>query len=66
MTRAWTIGLATVLVSGGMVSGVWSTGTTHQEVVITFDTVETGKPERIDNMRAFTAAALNLLEQALA
>ena len=28
-------------------------------------TVETGKPDRIDNMRVFTVAALDLLEQAL-
>lgn len=28
-------------------------------------TVETGKPDRVDNMRAFSAAALDLLEKAL-
>ena len=56
MTRAVTIGLAVLcglaMVSGGVVSGQWwclltnhrSPITHHQEVVITFDKVETGKP----------------------
>ena len=29
-------------------------------------TVETGKPDRVDNMRAFSVAALDLLEKCLA
>ena len=51
MTHVRAIGLAVILVSGGVVSGGWSQGTTHhspltthQEVVITFDKAETGKP----------------------
>ncbi|HVK12413.1 MAG TPA: hypothetical protein VM597_26915 [Gemmataceae bacterium] len=56
MTRAITIGMAVLcglaMVSGGVVSGQWwylltnhqSPITNHQEVVLTFDKAETGKP----------------------